>query len=200
MSRLASYRHVVAQSSKRQPGITNNDGYIADDEGNLSDSEGCGSNDCLRLEDGSLFTGSKDIKNGARLFPEFGVSASLTSEATLGAIKNKAMDIFWVYYREIICPQHEYENQEGLGRLVAENVENALGGQNFLWESKEHNARHFTLIPCFCSHNFITPRAYLTILQSRHWQLIFSMAGIAALQPPFRRSFLMPFLKVPWHW
>lgn len=157
MSRLAGYRRVVAQSSKRQPGITNDhDGYIADDEGNLSDSDGSGSNDGLRLKDGSLFTGSNGIENGAVSFPEFGLSASLKSEATLGAIKKKAMDIFRAYYREFLCPPHEYENQEGLGRLVAENVENALKGQNFLWESKEHNARRFRLIPCFCGDNFIT--------------------------------------------
>jgi len=198
--RFAAYCRIVAQSSKRQPGITNDDGYIADDEGNLSDSDGSGSNDHLCLKDGSLFTGSKGIKNGARSFPEFGLSASLNSEATLGAIKNKARDIFRAYYRETVCPEHEYENQEGLWRLVAENVENALGGQKFLWESEEHNARRFRLISCLYSDNSTTPRAYLTILQSRRWQWTFSMAGIAALQPSFRGTFHIPFLKVPWHW
>lgn len=75
----------------------------------------------------------------------------------LEAIKTKATHKFRTYYREILCPEYEHENQEGYWELISENVENALRGQSFLWKSDNRCVCGFQSRICSCSDKLMCP-------------------------------------------
>lgn len=61
----------------------------------------------------------------------------------LSSIKAAAVAKLRKYYRGILSPECEYENQEGYWQLIGDNVEDALRGQCFLWKSDDHHVCAF---------------------------------------------------------